>query len=297
MLCGVEAITPQDKANCLALQFEKIHNIDIINNTEEQQDVIDTVKKFIAESNTNDAHKYYTNPKEILTEIKKLPSRKAPGLDNIQNIILKNLPRKAIIKIMYIINASIKLAHFTSHWKSGLISPILKSGKKSNELGSYRPISLLCTLSKLVEKIILIRLNKFEQEHKIIIDEQFGFRQNHNTVQQVTRISNDISINFNYNKVTVMALLDIEKAFDKVWIDGVIYKMIQYGYPTTLIKFINYYLRNRHLIVKVEDAVSSKRRIGAGVPQGSVLGPKLFTIFVNDIPMFGKTKTALSIRR
>ena len=90
-----------------------------------------------------------------------------------------------------------------------------------------------------------------------------------------------------------MALLDIEKAFDKVWIDGVIYKMIQYGYPTTLIKFINSYLRNRHLIVKVEDALSSKRRIGAGVPQGSVLGPKLFTIFVNDIPMFGKTKTAL----
>lgn len=120
------------------------------------------------------------------------------------------------MQIVYIINASLKLAYFTIHWKIGLIIPILKPGKKSNEPSSYRPISILSTLSKLTEKIILKRLNDYENKHNIMVDEKFGFRQKHHTVQQVTRIVNDISINFNYSKTTVMTLLDIEKAFDKV---------------------------------------------------------------------------------
>lgn len=290
---GYEAITAQEKANLLATQFEEVHNIDLTNNTKQQESVIQTVKNYLENTTTLDAYKYYTNPKELAEEIKKLPSRKAPGTDNIQNIILKNIPKKAIVQIMYIINASLKLAHFTTHWKTGLITPILKPGKKGSEPSSYRPISLLCTLSKLTEKIILKRLNTFENKQNIIIDEQFGFRQKHNTVQQVTRIVNDISTNFNRSKVTVMALLDIEKAFDKVWTDAVIHKMILYKYPPELIKFIHSYLQNRHLIVTIEGDKSTKRKARAGVPQGSVLGPKLFIIFINDIPKYPKTNTAL----
>ena len=111
---------------------------------------------------------------------------------------------------MYIINAAIRLTHFPSHWKTGNIIPIYKAGKCTSEPSSYRPISLLSILSKLSEKIIHKRLDKFEEKQKIIIEEQFGFREQHSTVQQLVRISNDITTNFNLNKVTVMLLLDIE---------------------------------------------------------------------------------------
>ena len=288
-----EAVTPREKAEMLATQYENVHDIDLKNNTPFQQQVIEKVKKHMEETTITDAYKHFTNPKEIKIEINRLPSKKAPGIDNIQNIVLKRLTRKAIVQLMYIINASINMQYFTSHWKTGLITPILKPGKKSNDPASYRPISLLNTLSKLTEKIILNRLNAHDSKEKIIIDEQFGFRHNHNTVQQVVRIVNDISVNFNKKKLTTMVLLDIEKAFDKVWIDGLLYKMIQYKYPDVLIKLIHSYLHNRHLIVTVNGEKSTKRKIRAGVPQGSVLGSKFFIIFINDIPKFEKTNTAL----
>lgn len=106
------------------------------------------------------------------------------------------------------------------------------------EPNSYRPISLLSTMSKITERVILKGLIEFKEKEKIIADHQFDFRKKHSTIQQIIRIINDISINFNKNSVTVMLLLDIAKAFDKVWVEGLIYKMIPYNYPPTLIKFI-----------------------------------------------------------
>lgn len=89
-----------------------------------------------------------------------------------------------------------------------------------------------------------------------------------------------------------MAFLDIEKAFDKVWLDGIISKMINYNYPSTLIKWTNSYLKGRKLLVSINNENSNKHRIKAGVPQGSVLGPKLFNIFMNS-STFHKTNLAL----
>lgn len=154
---GEEAITDIEKANMLASQFEEVHNLNINNNTNEQNSIINQLQQYINEASNEDWLKYITSPAEVKEIIKTLPSRKAPGMDKIQNIIFKNLGRKPIVQLMYIINATIKLAHFPRHWKTGKIIPILKVGKNSVEPSSYRPISLLSTMSKITEKVIMKR--------------------------------------------------------------------------------------------------------------------------------------------
>ena len=192
-------------------------------------------------------------------------SLKAPGDDTIQNIALKNISRKALVQIAYIINAIIRVGHFPQCWKTSIVLRILKPGKNPEKPASYRPISLLPSLNKITEKIILNRIKKHEKQQKQIIDEPFGFREKHNTVQQVVRIVNDIRRNYNNNKVTVMALLDIEKAFDRVWIDGLIYKMFSGAYPIIIIILIYSYLSNRTLRVNNTKSLPRSIKAPAGI--------------------------------
>lgn len=218
---------------------------------------------------------------------------KAPGRDNIQNIVLKHLPRKALVQLLYIINQMFRNSYFPPSWKKADILAFQKPGKNNLFPQNYRPISLLPTLSKITEKIILNRIKKHEKMHNILIEEQFGFREQRSTVQQLARITNHISNNYNINKSTAMILLDIEKAFDMVWHRGLIYKLHQLGFPLYITKLLINYLRNRIFTVIINNTQSEEETIHAGVPQGSILGPTLFSLYINDLITDDKTETAL----
>lgn len=293
---GKTFITPDEKSNALAEAFEKVHKLDINFNVLSNQQIVNEVDTFLGRQHPVD-NEYYTqnlvNPAEIKSIIRKLPNNKAPGPDKTENIILKNLSKKAIVQLTHIINAIIRLQHFPRHWKIAHVIPILKPNKSSANTTSYRPISLLCSAAKLTERIILNRIQKLDNQLQFTQPAQFGFRAKHNTVQQVARITNDVSISFNKKNITVMMLLDIQKAFDKVWTKGLIYKLIKLNFPANLIKLINSYLTDRQFQVKLNDTYSDVKNINSGVPQGSVLGPRLFTIFLHDLPEFQKTNTAL----
>lgn len=282
-----------EKAESLADTYEEIHRqTENLSNNKTEKMVKNTIRNMLSQTISTPIEEL-TTPKEIFNTIKYTTSKKAPGEDSIQNIILKNLPKKAIIKLCHIYNACLTSQIFPNSWKNAVILPFKKMGKDHKFPQNYRPISLLSTLGKIYEKLILTRIKNFEFEHPTIIPNQFGFRSQRNTVLQAARIFNDILIDFNMKKSTTLVALDLEKAFDTVWHDGLIFKLIKTDMPFYIIKIIRDFLKNRTYQVKVNQTLSSKRKPAAGVPQGAILSPYLFNYFINDVPTTHETKLAL----
>lgn len=145
----------------------------------------------------------------------------------------------------------------------------------------------MSSLSKIFEKVLLKRLNQHISENSIIPDTQFGFRNEHSTSHQLHRLINNIKNNRDVKKSTGLVLLDNEKAFDTVWHNGLIYKMITLEFPAYLIKLIHSYLKDRDFVLSIGSESSQIHSIPAGVPQGSVLSPVLYNVYTYDIPDFG----------
>lgn len=224
----------------------------------------------------------YTTPIELKAIIRRLKTSKAPGIDGIQNILLKKLPLQAIVLLTKTINGCIKIGYFPTAFKCAKVLPIPKPGKDPKLPTSYRPISLLSSLGKVLERVILARLNAFTERENVLASEQFGFRPEHSTVHQVKRVTNIINTNKARRLSTGALFLDIEKAFDSIWHRGLIYKLNSFGSPTYLTKLISSFVSNRKFFVTVSGSPSSTRDIAAGVPQGSVLSPTLYSLFISD---------------
>ena len=176
-------------------------------------------------------------------------------------------------------------------WKVSQIVTILKPGKPAECVKSYRPISLLPVLSKVFEKLFITRTQPTLQSTQIIPDRQFGFRRKHSTVKQVHRITNIIHRALENKQYCTAAFLGISQAFDKMWHEGLLYKLHTF-LPDNMYRILQSYLTNRYFRTKCREAHSSLRQVLAGVPQGSVFGPLLYLIYTADLPTMANSTTA-----
>ncbi|GFV70331.1 RNA-directed DNA polymerase from mobile element jockey [Trichonephila clavipes] len=216
-------------------------------------------------------------PSEVLNYIKKAQIKRAPGREGITNKILRNLTLPVIFQITNIISNIFITGHFPESWKHASVIPILKPGKPRSAADSYRPISLLPVLSKLAERLILSRLNDYLTTNKILISQQHGFRPQLSTSHQLLRVVEYAKSGFKEKKYTGAVFLDIQKAFDRVWHTGLLYKLIKINAPPQLILIIKSFLINRSFAVRVNDTHSSTKQIRAGARKAHSSPPPYLT--------------------
>jgi hypothetical protein len=196
---------------------------------------------------------------------------------------LKQLDTSVAYPISIITNKSITSATVPEFLKLSKVIPIYKS-KSHDEFTNYRPISLLPTLSKILEKVIHKRLYTFLNSANILNDKQFGFRKQHCTTDAVTKLINDIGKYLDIKESVLTIYCDLSRAFDTINHEIVLKKRHYYGIRGHALEWFRSYLAERKHYVNYNGQDSEVESIDIGVPQGSVLGPLLFIIYVNDLP-------------
>ena len=220
---------------------------------------------------------------ELNDAIKRLKPKRSPGKDGVCNEMIKKLGPSAREKLLQLYNLSWKTGVFPSAWKEAIIVPIPKKGKNPTLKTSYRPVSLLSCLGKTLERMINKRLQWHLEENNLITKEQTAFRKNRNTEDQLVYLAQSIENSFQEKKKTVATFIDLSKAFDKVWKEGLLLKLLKSGVTGRMLNWTKSFLRHRSAKVKLGSNLSHTVKIREGVPQGSVISPTLFVVFINDI--------------
>ena len=286
-------ISPQEHKTILSLRDDRTN--DLISDETDKANMLN--EYFASQSHINDNNhelpssnnpcvhtlNYITiTPNEVLDAFKNSKLGKASGPDGIDNRILRECMEQLKTPICDLLNASLTKCEMPEIWKKANVCAVFKKGDPSL-LSNYRPISLLNTLEKVFERILYKHIFNFLHGKSFFTQSQSGFIPGDSAVNQLTYIYDKFCKALDNGLEVRVVFFDISKAFDKVWHKGLLHKLHCAGIRGDLLKWISNYLSDRKQKVVLPGVESRFANISAGVPQGSILGPLMFLIYINDI--------------